>query len=270
MSRLVMTINYDGSGFAGSQAQPRMRTVQGELERSLATLKFADERTVFAGRTDRGVHAAGQIVACGDRRPDLRNEPMRSALNALLPDDIAVELVERRADEFQPRFDARWREYRYRVWSGERTPLARTFVWRRKGRLDGKAMALAAHRFVGTRDFASVAGGGDGVPWSVARARTRGTTRTVHSCNCQPIAPWWGASRDLGRLYEIQVVADGFLPRMVRNIVAIIVRAGHGEMTIDAIDALLLARDRRVAGATAPAHGLTLWQVGYTAWAPTE
>ncbi|MBA2518547.1 MAG: tRNA pseudouridine(38-40) synthase TruA [Chloroflexia bacterium] len=266
MARLVLTVTYDGSGFAGSQVQPGARTVQGELERALATLRFPEVRTVFAGRTDRAVHAAGQVVACDDHRPDLNDETLRAALNANLPDDIAVRHLERRAGDFHPRFEASWREYRYRVWSGARAPLGRAFAWHRRSRLNGETMATAASRFIGTNDFATVAGGGDGVPWSDVRTRARGTTRTVYACDCRQVSPWWGPADDGGRLFEIHVVADGFLPRMVRNIVAIIVDVGRGVTSVDDIAELLSVRDRRAAGATAPPHGLTLWQIGYSPW----
>ncbi len=261
-----MTIGYDGSDFAGSQIQSNARTVQGELERTLAQLGFAGGRTTFAGRTDTGVHAAGQVVACNDARADMSDRALRTALNALLPDDVVVEAVERREDEFHPRFDARWREYRYRVWSGERVPLGRTAVWHRTSRLEVFRMDAAARRFVGTRDFAAVAGGGDGVPWSVAKERKRGTVRTVLKCGCREIPPWWGPAAGDGRLYEVVAVADGFLPRMVRSMTSLIVDVGRNVMPVGAIDEVLASEDRRLGGGTAPAHGLTLWRVGYTDW----
>lgn len=265
-----MTVSYDGSGFAGSQVQPRARTVQGELERALATLRYPDQRTVFAGRTDTGVHAAGQVVACEDARPTMSGPALRTALNALLPEDVVVKWVDRRGGDFHPRYDARWREYRYRIWSGERAPLGRTAVWHRRSALDVDRMDAAARRFVGTKDFASVAGGGEGVPWATANAQRRVTVRTVLTCGCQQIAPWWGPDDGDGFLYEVRVVADGFLPRMVRAMTAIIVEVGRNARSVGAVDDVLAARDRRLGGGTAPAQGLTLWRVGYTDWAPAS
>jgi tRNA pseudouridine38-40 synthase len=265
----MITISYDGSEFAGSQIQPRARTVQGELDRALTELGFGEVRTVFAGRTDTGVHAAGQVAACADARPGMTDTALRSALNALLADDMAVEQVERRPDDFHPRYDARWREYRYRIWSGERQPLARSAVWHRTSRLDADLMAAAASRFVGTRDFASLAGGGEGVPWSAAKQRRRGTVRTILACGCRQLPAWWGPG-SAGRLYEVTVVADGFLPRMVRAMMALIADVGRHEVPLRAIDDVLAASDRRHGGGTAPAHGLTLWRIGYTEWSPAE
>lgn len=265
-----MTVSYDGSGFAGSQVQPRARTVQGELERTLASLRYPDQRTLFAGRTDTGVHAAGQVVACEDARPTMSGPALRTALNALLPDDVAVQRVDRRDGDFHPRYDARWREYRYRIWSGERAPLARAAVWHRRSALDVDRMDAAARCFVGTKDFASVAGGGEGVPWASTTERGRGTVRTVLACGCQQIAPWWGPDDGDGSLYEVRVVADGFLPRMVRTMTAVIIDVGRNARSVGAVDEMLTARDRRLGGGTAPAQGLTLWRVGYTEWAPAS
>lgn len=268
MARLAMTVSYDGTGFAGSQVQPGTRTVQGELERVLAVLKFPDHRTTFAGRTDTGVHAVGQVAGCEDGRPEMSAAAVQTAVNALLADDVAVSGVERRGDGFHPRYDARWREYRYRIWSGERAPLARSFAWHRRSNLRLDLMNAAAGRFVGTRDFASVAGGGDGVPWSPAQERKRGTVRTVFACECWERRPWWGGAVEQGTLYEMMVVADGFLPRMVRTMAALVVEAGHGALPDEEIDAILVARDRRAGGGTAPPHGLTLWRIGYQDWVP--
>ncbi len=270
MARLAMTVSYDGAGFAGSQVQPGVRTVQGELERVLAILQFPDQRTTFAGRTDTGVHAAGQVVACEDGRPEMTEEAVQTAVNALLADDVAVAAVQRRSGDFHPRYDARWREYRYRVWAGERAPLARDFAWHRRSELRLDLMNVAAERFIGTRDFASVAGGGDGVPWSTAHDRKRGTVRTVFSCECREREPWWGSAAKGGKLYEMTVVADGFLPRMVRTMAAMVVDAGRGVLSAEEIDSVLASRDRRSGGGTAPPHGLTLWRVGYQDWAPAH
>jgi tRNA pseudouridine38-40 synthase len=264
MGSLVLTVSYDGTEFAGSQAQPGARTVQGEIEAALSRLFGEVERTTFAGRTDRGVHAVGQVVACRDRRPDLPVRTIRAAMNAALPSDLAVLAVDRRPASFHPRFDARWREYRYRIWSGIRQPLAERAAWRRAEDLAAGAMDGAARRLVGTRDVASLAGGGEGVPWSVRQEHPRGTVRTILVCGCAEVRPWWGPVPPIaGRLIEVRLAADGFLPRMVRNTVAALVEVGAGRRPAEWIDELLAAGDRRAGVGTAPARGLTLWRVGY-------
>lgn len=262
MARLALTVGYDGTDFAGSQVQPGQRTVQGEVERALGRVMGQATETVFSGRTDRGVHAAGQVVGCEDRRPSMTPRELRAAIGAHLPPDVSVLRVERRPDAFHARFDARWREYRYRVWSGPPQPLARRYVWRRAEALDPERMALAAGEVVGRHDFASFAGGGEGVPWSARRARPRGTVRSMLLCRCGEIPAWWGTT-GWGTLLEIRVVADGFLPRMVRNLVGAFVEVGRGARPGGWVGTVLGVRDRRVGVTTAPPHGLTLWRVGY-------
>lgn len=262
MGRLALTVSYDGALFAGAQVQPGKRTVQGEIEAALARLFGGWERVVLAGRTDRGVHAAGQVAGCADRRPDWSGERLGRALNGLLPPDVAITRVDRRAATFHARYDARWREYRYRIWTGGRAPLARGEVWERTADLDLESMRSAAAALEGVHDFASFAGGGQGVPWSAVRDRPRGTERNVLVCDCRTLDPWWGPAGE-GTLIEIRVVADGFLPRMVRSIAAALAVVGRGDRAPEWLTALLLARDRRVGAAIAPPHGLTLWRVGY-------
>jgi tRNA pseudouridine38-40 synthase len=260
---LRLVVAYDGAGFAGSQAQAGMRTVQGVLEPVLSVLAGEPVKTVFAGRTDRGVHASGQVVGCPDLRPGDSTDRLMLAINGLLPEDVAVHAVSRERFGFHARFSALWREYRYRIWVGTRQPLVRRQVWHRRSPLDVARMDESARQFEGTRDMASVASFGRGVPWAHVRSDSRGTVRNVMRCTCARIAPWWGAEAGSGELLEIQIAADGFLPRMVRAIVALIVEVGIGHQPVSWIGDVLQRRDRREALGAAPAHGLTLWQVGY-------
>lgn len=261
--RLQLVVSYDGSNFAGSQLQRGVRTVQGELGAALTALAGSPVRTVFAGRTDRGVHAAGQVVTCADIRPGEADERILRAVNGLLPEDISVTSVRRRPASFHARFDSLWREYRYRIWSGPRQPLVRGHVWERIARLDAMKMHQAAQEFVGERDMAALASHGRGVPWSERDSSRRGTVRTVLRCECEAVKPWWCAGGDEGTLIEIQVAADGFLPRMVRAMVSLLVEVGRGARRPGWIGEVLSSRDRRQAVGSAPAHGLVLWRVGY-------
>jgi tRNA pseudouridine38-40 synthase len=122
-------------------------------------------------------------------------------------------------------------------------------------------MDQAARMLIGKRDFAALAGSGEGVPWSARQGRPRGTVRTILRCSCREIRPWWGEPE--GSLIEIRVAADGFLPRMVRTIAALLVEVGEGDRLPRWLDEVVAARDRRQGGGTAPACGLTLWRVGY-------
>ena len=262
-TRWKLTLAYDGGGFYGSQRQPGKRSVQEELERALGILGGRAVAATLAGRTDRGVHAVGQVACCDDLIPAMPAETIVRALNAHLADDLAVVAARRVAAGFHARYDARWREYRYRIWLGPRQPLARESVWERRAALDIHAMESGARQFLGTHDVASFAGGGEGVPWSDRHDRPRGTVRTISHCSVRPVAPWWGLAAEPGEAIEIRVVADGFLPRMVRTMVGALVEIGAGDRTPDWITQLLLECDRRKGPATAPPHGLILWRVGY-------
>jgi len=266
VSTFALTVSYDGHGFAGSQVQPAARTVQGVLAEALAAIYGQQVAMVFAGRTDAGVHAAGQVVSFVAPHAGPDPTKLLAALNHSLPDDVAVAAVNQVPVGFNARFAARWREYRYRIWSGNREPLARGWVWRRGFGLDLEMMNRAAAMLRGRHDFASFAGGGEGVPWSKRRERPRGTIRTLFASEVRELEPWWRPRGPAGRLIEYRVVGDGFLPRMVRSLISALVDVARGKREPEWIAAMLRAHDRRLAGGTAPAHGLTLWQVGYAAF----
>ena len=264
MPNFRLTLAYDGTNFAGSQVQPNQRTVQGELERVLGGMAKAPIRAVFAGRTDRGVHASGQVVAVALPSWGSAALDMRRALNARLPNDLGTIDAALCSESFHPRFDAIWREYRYWITLAEASPFLGRYAWTRRTELDAEAVAAGAARLVGKHDFASFAGGGEGVPWSERSARPKGTTRTVLRCNCQEIRPTFGPGGDeFARVLEIRVSADGFLPQMVRNIVGALLQVGQGRRYPEWISDLLEVQDRRLGPVTAPPQGLTLSRVGF-------
>ncbi|HSK92531.1 MAG TPA: tRNA pseudouridine(38-40) synthase TruA [Candidatus Angelobacter sp.] len=243
---LKATIEYDGTAFAGSQVQPQSRTVQGELEEALNRLIGERTRVRLAGRTDAGVHATGQVAAfrlprraAGDL-PDLRRR-----LNAVLPPDLAVRSLRTVRADFDPRRDARWRIYRYRIRTGgTKHPLDRHRTLEIDDRLDTDAMRAAAGRMVGERDFASL--GADEHGRTVRHlAEVRVTRR--------------------GDLVEVRVTANAFLRRMVRSIVAILLAVGRGRLAAEEVDRLLDGRGRALDGRAAPAKGLTLERIVYAA-----
>lgn len=261
--RLKLTVAYDGSRVWGSQRQTGRETVQGILEDALSDFAGRPMEAELAGRTDRGVHATGQVASCDDVRPDLAPDQIRRALEPRLGDAVSIVSVDRVGADFHARFDATWREYRYRIWAGIRSPHMARCAWYRRGRLDVDAMADAASRFTGTHDFASFVAGGEGVPWSDRRQAARGTIRTVLHCSVRPIDAWWPSGEIGGEGVEIRVAADGFLPRMVRGFVGALGEIGRGANEPDWIDELLNRADRRGGPRTAPPHGLVLWRVGY-------
>ena len=264
MQSFRLTLAYDGTDFSGSQMQPNQRTVQSELEAALGKLFSAPARATFAGRTDRGVHAIGQIAAVKSLEWKDSAEDFQRALNARLPDDLVATKVECCPESFHPRFDARWREYRYWIAPRLVSPFLGRYAWTPRADVDASAVRAGANRLVGTHDFASFASGGEGVPWSPRAARPRGTTRTVFVSDCRELAAnfAWHDDRPTN-LLEIRVVADAFLPRMVRNFVGALVEVGQGRRDPGWITELLAARDRRLGSVVAPPQGLTLWRVGF-------
>jgi tRNA pseudouridine38-40 synthase len=237
--RFRATVEYDGTEFAGFQAQPKARTVQGELEAALARLSGGIRQPVMgAGRTDAGVHATGQVIAF-TYPGSLSVEALTEALNGMLPPDVAISGLRRAPVGFNPRYAARYREYRYTIWNGPRSPLReRTALWVRS-RLDVAAMAEAARAFEGHHDF-SAFGGADPQP-----------IRTVHRLRV----------RRAGSTVTIDVRADAFLRGMVRRIVATLLAVGRGELEASAVPGLLEAGRPAMSGAAAPARGLSLRRV---------
>jgi tRNA pseudouridine38-40 synthase len=239
-------IEYDGTAFAGSQVQPNARTVQGELEEALNRLIGERTRVRLAGRTDAGVHATGQVVAfCvpralprGGGLPELRRR-----LNAALPPDLVVRSLRAAADGWDPRRDAHWRVYRYRVLTnGTRRPLERYRTLEIDDGLDVGAMQVASERMLGERDFGSLG--------------SHATGRTVRHLAEVSV-------RRRGDLVEIRVVANAFLRRMVRSLVALLLEVGRGRMAAEQVDDVLASPRRALHGRAVPARGLTLERVIY-------
>ena len=232
-------VEYDGTDFAGFQIQANARTVQGELETALATLSGGARRPVDgAGRTDAGVHASGQVISF-TYDGSLSAPELTRALNGLLPPDVAIRDVRRAPQRFHPRHAARYREYRYTVWNGPRSPLRERTALGVRVPLDTDAMARAASVFEGRHDF-SAFGSADGQP-----------VRTVQSVRVR---------RD-GGLVTIDVRADAFLRGMVRRMVAALLEVGRGQLKQDELAAALAAREPALDGAAAPAKGLCLRRV---------
>jgi tRNA pseudouridine38-40 synthase len=265
MPHFRLTLAYDGTDFAGSQIQPNQRTVQGELEDALKEFAAIPVRTVFAGRTDRGVHALGQVVAVGLPAWSATTLDLLRALNTRLPGDVAATTAVPCGESFNPRFEALWREYRYWIAPEVCSPFLGRYAWNRRTELDADAVRASAGLLVGTHDFASFAGGGEGVPWSQRATKPKGTARTILRCDCREIRTRVGPGSDeSAKVLEVRVAADGFLPRMVRNIVGALLEVGQGRRNPEWINELLAAQDRRFGSTMAPARGLTLTRVGFS------
>lgn len=261
-STLKLTIAYDGTNFVGSQRQKNGRSVQEDLEIALSGLFGQSCPAELAGRTDSGTHAVGQVASVADMRPNMSDARLIEAINAHLADDLAVVGCVRESEGFHARYDAVWREYRYRIWWGVRQPLQRHRAWQRWPALDLEAMAEGAAHLTGEVDLASFTGNGLGVAGSPALGR-RGTVRNIMHCSVYPVQAWWGTAPAEGHGAEIRIIADGFLPQVVRTVAGALAEVGRNKRPPAWIGELITAADRRLGPQTAPPQGLMLWRVGY-------
>jgi len=237
--RFRARVEYDGTDFSGFQVNPGERTVQGVLETALARLgNGVEQRVDGAGRTDAGVHASGQVIGF-TYAGRLTATDLGRAFDALLPRDVAVRDVRLAPVGFNPRYAARYREYRYTVWNGPRSPLRERMALGMRAPLDTDAMARAGSAFIGRHDFRAFA------------AADRTSVRTVSSVRVR---------RD-GRLVTIDVRADAFLRGMVRRMVAVLLEVGLGKMEETSVRTALAGPGPALGGASAPAKGLCLRRV---------
>lgn len=243
--RYAFGLEYDGADFAGWQIQQGQRTVQAAVEHALGIV--ADQRVdiVAAGRTDAGVHARGQVVHADVHCTRTPNAWLRGA-NSNLPDDIAVIWAREVDADFHARYSATARHYRYLVCErGPRTVLARRHAAWSYRRLDVTRMQAAAGLLLGEHDFSAFRGAG-------CQAKT--PLRDLRRLEVSRPGPEWVA---------FDVSANAFLYHMVRNLVGTLLVVGQGDAGVDWPVTVLASRDRRRAGPTAPAHGLTLMGVDY-------
>ncbi len=244
MSRTVkLCVSYEGDRFSGSQVQPGQRTVQGELEAAL--LPFTGPvATYVAGRTDRGVHAAGQVVSL---TTDVEVDTARvvRSLNRRLGPEISVATMVAVPDGFHARFSAVGRAYRYLVIDGDTPdPFLARFAWHLGHRLDVGAMDRAAAVLIGEHDFASFC----------RQAGERSTVRLVRTARWERYRP---------DLVAFTVEASSFCHQMVRSLVGFMVAVGTGRRRAGELAGVIRAHDRSLAPNLAPAHGLCLWEVTY-------
>ena len=247
MRRLLLTLAYDGADFRGWQVQDHGRSVQGVVEEAIEKVTQQSPRVTGAGRTDAGVHARGQ---CAHFDSDSRLTPLelRSALNAVLPDDVAVTRAIEVPARFHARSDALSKTYAYRILErAAPCPLRRGQTWHLRSRLDLEAMRAAAAPLLGEHDFAAFRGAPGGAP------EDQSTVRRLDRLTL---------SREQD---EIRLLAEGpsFLRYMVRNLVGTLVEVGQGRRAPDAPARLLASCERAQAGRTAPARGLCLERVRY-------
>lgn len=245
---IKLVLEYDGLNYFGFQRQPRHKTVQSELEAALSRLfNTAVKITAASGRTDSGTSAAGQVVNFKVTSA-LACDRIQKGLNALLPQDIAVLSARDVKADFHARYSARAKTYEYQVLNrSERSPLKSRHFYHVNQRLDIAAMKRAAKHLTGKHDFKSFCAA------DPAKPNRENTVRTVKKIEIIR----------RGDIVLFRIEADGFLYKMVRNIVGTLIDAGLGKITAADTARILAACDRRQAGKTAPASGLVLKSVTY-------
>jgi len=248
LTRVKLTIAFDGAGYAGWQWQRSGTGVQQLIEEALAKILHGGPyRLQGSSRTDAGVHALG-LVAHADLplRGRLTPRKLRIALNAHLPDDVRIVEAAKAAPDFHARFSATGKQYRYAVWNHHAmNPLLRGRAWHVPVKLDYPAMKRAARLFEGKHDFRSFSANRDQV--------LEDAVRTLSVCRVTRKGP----------LLTFVIEGDGFLYKMCRGIVGTLVQVGQGRFKESDIRRILAAEDRRAAGMSAPAEGLVLWKVTY-------
>ncbi len=244
MPRFKALIEYDGTAYYGFQRQlDGVPTIQGELERAINCVFHQPVQITGAGRTDAGVHALGQVISF---TIDWRHETiaLQRAMNANLPEDIAVLQLDTVSSSFHPRYDAKCRAYKYFILNGPvRRPLQRRSSWHVSKKLDVERMQEAAQALIGTHDFATFGQPPLGI----------NTVRELF------VANWQQQNDHLVFFIE----ANAFLYRMVRSLVGSLKLVGDGTWTVGTFVDALRAKDRSRSGQVAPPQGLYLFSVTY-------
>ncbi len=246
-----LLISYDGTDFSGWQRQLHDRTIQGEIERYLTLMTREEIHLHGAGRTDAGVHAEGMVAHFATGSP-LSCQTLLRGLNAMLPGAIRILDAVKVSPDFHARFSAIGKRYQYIIYTGSILPphlrLYRVHV---TAELDLTAIHNCLPLLEGIHDFSSFENSGSR---DKSNCSGRGAVRTIHQAKLIQQTP---------DTLIFQFIGDGFLRNMVRNIVGTLLEVGRRKLTVVEFSAILQAKDRTRAGATAPAHGLLLKEVHY-------
>jgi tRNA pseudouridine38-40 synthase len=246
---IKLLIAYDGSAYFGWQKNNAGPSIEGTLQKALEKIYQAPIILQAASRTDAGVHAFGQVVNFFSARDPANLNKTLNALNRLLPRDIIVKDISQAHPDFHPTLDSTSKEYRYRICNVPyQLPQERFYSWHVYEKLHLDAMQQAAQHFVGQHNFSAF-------------------------CNYKKNLKYSDYHREISEVtflnlpdnrFEIRIVGNHFLYKMVRNIVGTLVYVGKGLISADSIPKILSAQDRQQAGITAPAHGLTLHHIHYS------
>ncbi len=239
---LKLTIEYDGTDFAGWQIQASERTVQGEMEKVLTTILGKKTELVGSGRTDSGVHAFGQ-VANFNVGGEVDAAKLLHSLNSMLPNDVVIRELSEVPEDFHARYSAISRIYSYRIHLG-RSALNHRYLWELLYDLGLEELKWCAEAIRGEHDFTS---------FCVAKSQK-------DDCSCEVMVADW---KKVGRELLFHIEADRFLHTMVRSLVGTMVEVGRGFLPKEEFGEIVTLKDRTEAGPTAPAKGLCLVAVRY-------
>ncbi|MCA9401265.1 MAG: tRNA pseudouridine(38-40) synthase TruA [Candidatus Omnitrophica bacterium] len=245
---IKLTIEYDGTHFNGWQTQPRKRTVQGGIEQALKTIFKKDIRLIGSGRTDSGVHALGQ-VANFKITTDKTCHEIQSAINHNTDDDLSIVDIEEVKIDFHAQHNAKLKTYQYFIYNRYEAPaINREHMLHVPYKLKVRRMQSEAKSLVGKHDFKSFQANDPSKPH-----RAENTIRTIKELSIHKN----------GDLITIEITADGFLYKMVRNIVGTLIDTALDRLPVGSMKAILKSQSRQNASATAKAHGLCLKSVQY-------
>lgn len=251
MRNIKVEIEYDGTNYRGWQIQQKRpeelgteKTIQGIIERVLSGILQEEIRIIGAGRTDAGVHALGQ-VASFKTKSKMPMAVIQRALNALLPKDIIIVDTEEAKPDFNSRFDALSKTYRYQILNRDyASAFDRLYQYHVPYKLDAKLMNREARTLIGRRDFKS---------FQAADKKERMSVRNMRRASVRKDGP----------IINIDLEANGFLYNMVRNIVGTLIEIGRGKLPPGSMRRIIRAKDRTQAGPTALAKGLCLMRIRY-------
>lgn len=245
--KYCMTFSYDGSNFSGYQKQPKLRTVQGEIEKALKEINDNKKVDIHAsGRTDAKVHALNQ-KAHFELDMKITVDKLAKGLNSLLPEDIYIKKIDEVADDFHARFSAIGKEYVYVINMGEYNPLERNYVYQHNDKLDVIEMERGLKYIEGTHNFRA---------FTKVDEEKDDYVRTISQTNLIR------DNKDLNKI-TLVFVGTGFLRYMVRNIVGTLIEVGQGKRKSEDVIDILKSKDRTKAGKTANPEGLYLKNVFY-------
>ncbi len=249
MSRIILTIEYDGTSYSGWQLQKKDKTVQGEIERALKIILKRQVNVIGSGRTDAGVHARNQIAHCdipsleNEKNPQQELQKIQNSINGIVDKDIVIKSVEKCDQNFHARFDAKKRKYRYYI-SKRLTSINRKYTWYISYPLNFTLMQNATQELYNLQEFKTFCKTGN----------------DVKTFECRIFKTFWFMEKGLW-VYEIQ--ANRFLYGMVRAIVGLLVHLGQGKISYNEYLNIIHSQDRSFVKKTAPARGLFLEEILY-------